>query len=354
VTRVVPTILPGLNRAIVCGGEGQPPGYPLGTTGIIHGPAAGGKTALVLALAISFQRAGGYAGFVDAENTLHVPWAYNEPGGDPHRFLYLGRYPWEERDKEARKKEILPLYFEDAILEVDRWISGHVAGVKAGKKPGPFLIAVDSLRKLTPKAFTKKLMKAKGDVRSTALGREQAAFNTGWCAELGPKICDHDIAVIFIQHEGEGEIDKWGRATVKLRGGAGITYDASMRFRMEFATATYDKAKDKDAQTPNVSVGKKHRGVVEKNKIGPQHFGIASTFEYFVSSGDGRCPVGWDRPRELLNEALRRGVVKGAEKWGYKTALTLGSRFGLGNKRYTLKQLYERPELLAKLEEVLR
>jgi len=351
-TRVVPVFFPGFNRAITCGADSQPGGYPLGTTGIVHGPASGGKTTFLLGLALSFQRAGGSVGFVDAERVLHWPWVWRL-GLDPKRFFYLGKYHWAERTQSDKTKTIPPLHYEDAIMEVDGWISAHVTAAKMGRKIGPFLIIVDSLKKLTPKGFATAMMKKGGNVRGTALGREQAAYNTGWVADLGPKICDHDISVVFVQHEGEGPVDHTGHMQMKLRGGQGIQFDASVILRLGFGAPVYDTARDADAKTPNVSVGKKHRGWIEKNKIGPHRFGSASSFEFFVATSDGICPIGWDRPRELLCEALRRGVADGV-KWDMKFNPTLGAKFVLGNRKLTLKSLYQHPEIVDELEEVLR
>ena len=351
ITRVVPTIFPGFNRAITCGADDrQLGGYPLGTTGVVHGPAASGKTAFLLGLGMAFQRAGGMMAFVDAERVLHIPWVWRL-GIDPERMLYFGRYHWADRTAKKKLEDMPPLYYEDVIVEVGGWIEQHIKAVQAGQHVGPLLIVVDSLKKLTPRGFTKSLDKKKGDVRGTALGREQAAFNTGWCAELGPKICDHDIAVVFVQHEGEGEVDNRGKVQMKLKGGQGIQYDASVILRMSFGSATYD-LKAQDGQT-NTSVGKKHRVTVEKNKIGPHRRGAASTFEYFISSGDGICPIGWDRPRELMNEGIRRGILGKAAKWDWSYSPTLGAPFMLGGRRHTLKQLYQDPELVDQLEGLL-
>jgi len=345
-TSIVPTILPGLNRAIVCGMPGQPGGWPLGTTSILTGPEGGGKTALAVALAISFQRAGGVCCYLDAEGTLHHPFT-RSLGLSPEGWVYFGK---------RRKVEAPPLYYEDAILEVDSWISRYVTSARAGEKMGPLVIVVDSLAKLVPRGFAKKLASGGGDVRKGTLGMVQAGYNAGWCADLGPKIADHDIAVVFIQHEAEGEKDAFGRATSRLKGGRGIRYDASAIVEVSFAGRIFDESKAGDGEgfDSRTVVGKKHRMRFRKTKIGPLAFGNDSSAEFFISTGKGLAPIGWDRPREILNEALRRGLVevRGGWKWGFSP--TLGTSIKLGKRKpFKLKALYEKAELLAELEGML-
>lgn len=355
--RMVPHRMPGLNRVVSTGTGSPVGGWPLGTTSVIHGPQSGGKTSFLAATAASFQHARGVVLYVDAEFVLDLPWLWTL-GVDPKRFALMGRHHEEIRSKADAKMP--DMYFEDVIREVDRTIDSYRNARLAGEDIGPLLVVVDSLAKLIPRSISKKIDSSKGDLKKATLGMVQAGYNTTWCADLGPKIADHNIAVVFVQHEAEGETEKWsGKQATRIKGGRGILFDASIIAEIRFSGRMYDaadsRAKGEEVPRSEPVTSKRHRVSIEKTKVGAQAYGPASSCDFFVSTGMGVAPLGFDRPRELVNEAARRGLL-GLE-WSAKQqpALTLGTRVhGLGGgKSCTLGQMYERPELVAALEEVL-
>lgn len=357
--RMIPTIMPGLNRAAVGSSSKlvNSAGWPMGTTGIVSGAERSGKSVLLAALAISFGDAGGTTAYYDIEKTTQLEWFFTL-GVDPSKFLYSGRFPMDERKKQGDDEEaIRELYYEQVIVEVDQLLAGYQEEWTKGRKPGPLLIVIDSLTKLIPRSVAVALRAAKGDMRKGTLGMTQAGFNTVWCADLGLRIADWDVAVIYVCHEVEKqqETRHFGDKSpkTKVKGGAGIRFEANLMMKTSFAGRVFDLAQPK--KDPGSSeyvrddrpvVGKKHRTWFEKSKIGPQNF---DSFEWFVSTGTGKARLGFDRPREIVNEAMRRGILSiedgggiSAKRSWEKGELTLGKRFEMEDGRsFTLRSLYD-------------
>lgn len=333
--RVLPTRFPGLNRASVSGSPDLVGGVLMGSTAILHGPESGGKTALATGIMSSVQAAGGVAMLFEAPGeAFDMRWA-TRLGLRRDRFVMLGRV-----DEDVEKTPP-PIYYEQAILEIDSQIDRYVSA----RSRFPFVIVIDSLTKLVPEASETRLAK-KGDARAASMGRDQAQYNSTWVKSLGPKVADHNILVLFIVHDHQEDADGHRR----IKGGKGILYDATLVLDCAFAGRVFDRAADKDAHKP--AAGKKHRVRVEKTKLGPQVIGNKTTCEFFISTGEGTAPLGFDRGRELVNEAMRRGLV-GVE-WKYDKELTLGSEFFLEGARCTLADVYDTPAVVAELERLLR
>lgn len=314
--RSVRTIFSGFNRQSTVGGA------PLSNVALLHGPSQGGKTAFSCGLIRSFQEAGAPTMFVDAELAAETKKWFRRMGVDGKKCLYVGR-----TDADAEKS---PLTYEEIVEEVDGTIERYRAGKRAGSIPPktPFLIVVDSLSKMVPKSMLKDLDSAKGgDVVRSGVGRLQAAMNTAWFLALGPKVGDDDILFVAIVHEMEEQGgDKWG-PDFKVRGGKGIVYDSMLQIRVTFAGQVKDLAADDAAVT-----GKRHKISLLKNKHGPSFEKNACYF--YTSNGKGAVPVGFDRGREVVHEALIRGVIKGPSLDGLK--LTLGTRLEVNGEKHTL------------------
>ena len=334
----VPTIFRSFNRATTVGGA------PLSCVWLIHGPSMGGKTAFVCALIRSFQLIGGLTAFVDAELAADTGKWFRQLEVDGTQCHYIGRTG-------SKGKKAKPLTYEEIVGEV----SGLIDWYQAGKAEGiisagtPFLIAVDSLSKMVPKQTLKKLEEKGGDAIGSGVGRLQAALNAAWLISLGPRVGDDDIIFAVIAHEYDdaggqqgGRRGKGGWApTYKVRGGNAPVFDSMMQLRVTFAGQVKDLAADGSPM-----VGKRHRVRVLKNKHGPS-FEEAT---FYTSNGAGVCPIGFDRPREVLHEAISRGVIEGAKD----VKLTLGTPVVLHRKKFQVKQFYtgneKAEEALAKLE----
>lgn len=330
--RAVPTDLTSLNRAATVGG------VPISCTWLIHGPSGGGKTALLIAMMKAFVKAGGLAAFIDAEMSADTRRWIRQLGLDTQSVLYVGRTGEEDTE---------PLTYEVVVDEVD----GIMGRYKLGKREGwiapgtPLIVGVDSISRMVPAGLMKRMAKDGAKALRSGYGREQANMNKVWLAELGTKVGDDDILFAVIAHELEKESKNAWSADYKVRGGAALIYDAMMQVRVEFAGQVRDLAKEKDGpSTP--AVGKRHSALLLKNKHGPAF----SRATFYTSNGQGLAPVGFDRVREVLHEAIQRGIVEGPEP----KEMTAGSRFKWKGRTMTLKQFYKKPELAEVIDLIAR
>lgn len=331
--RSVPTILRSFNRATTVGGA------PLSCVWLIHGPSMGGKTAFVCALIRSFQRIGGLTAFIDAELAADTGKWFRQLGVDGTQCHYIGRTG-------SKGKKSKPLTYEEIVEEVSGLIDWYQAGKAEGTIPAgtPFLITVDSLSKMVPKKTLEKLSKEGGSAVGSGVGRLQAALNAAWLISLGPRVGDDDIIFAAIAHEYEEAGGKKGGGwapAYKVRGGNAPIFDSMMQLRVTFAGQVKDLSADGSPM-----VGKRHRVRVLKNKHGPA-FAEAT---FYTSNGAGVCSMGFDRPREILHEAITRGVIEGAKD----IKLTLGTPVVIGGQKFQVKQFYtgneKAEEALATLE----
>lgn len=329
--RSVRTILAGVNRATGVGG------IPLSNVALFHGPTGGGKTALVCAIIRSFQNAGGLVVFVDAEQSGETKRWFPALGVDTTKCLYIGRT--------GEGEKIPPLTYEETVREVDGVIERYQKMKRSGQiaTNTPLFLGVDSLSKLVPDSLFKDLKAKGGKALRSGVGRLQAAMNTTWFLELGPKVGDDDILFAAIAHEMEAEGNgKWA-PDFKVRGGRAIAFDSMLQFRVTFAGQIRDKSEE---GAP--AIGKRHRVKIIKNK-----HGVPFTEAYFyTSAGSGACPIGFDRVREIVHEGILRGVVEGPEAEKGSPKLTLGSEIAFGKKKRKLGAFYKDLEAAEMLDEI--
>jgi len=327
--RSVPTIFTSFNRA------SQVAGAPLSCLWLVHGPPGGGKTAFLCGLIRSFQKVNGLASFIDAELAADTKNWFRSLGVDPSRCLYLGRTGSEEEKK--------ALTYEDIVKESDQLIDRYQVGKRDGSIPmgTPYINIVDSISKMVPEELFKKLDKEGGSALRSGAGRLQALLNTAWMMELGPKVGDDDILFAIISHEMESQdASKW-TPDFKVRGGQALIYDAMVQIRVSFAGQVKDYSADGSPM-----VGKRHRVRILKNKHGPA-YGEAI---FYTSNGNGMAPMGFDRPREVVHEGLRRGHLQGPKADG-NLKLTAGTSITWGDEKFQLKKLYT-PEGLELVEKI--
>lgn len=328
--RAVPTELSSFNRATTVGGA------PLSCIWLIHGPSMSGKSVLALALIRAFQRAKGLAAYVDAELAADTKRWFPALGVDTKQCLYVGRTDEDEDPP--------PLTYEEVVKEVDGILSRYAAGKREQKIPKrtPLIVVVDSISKMVPASLLANLQKDGGKALRGGVGRLQALMNTAWLAEVGTKVGDDDILFAVIAHEMEKESTGWS-PDWKVRGGGALIYDSMMQVRVTYAGQVKDLAAD-GAPT----VGKRHRIRVLKNKHGPA-FQEAT---FYTSTGEGTCPMGLDRTREVVHEGLLRGTIEGPDV-ASKATLTLGSKIVWKGKRMTLKQLFAEGEVVEAIAQEL-
>lgn len=316
--KVVPTIFRGFNRATRVGGA------PLSCVWLVHGPSMGGKTAFTCGLIRSFQAVGAIVAFFDAELAASTRGWFRALGIDTRRCMYYGR---SDQDSKTRPE---PLTYEDIVEEVDRLIGNFQDMKKEGaiRVGTPLLIIVDSLSKMVPKSMLKAIEKEEGgDQMRKGIGRLQAAMNTAWMLGLGPRVGDDDIVFAAIAHEYEVANNGGLYAEMKVRGGNALVYDSMMQVRITFGGLVRDLAAE-----GSPAVGKRHRVKILKNKHGPA-FGESV---FYTASGDGMSPIGFDRPRELVHDAMIRGLIARPKD----ITLTAGSTFEFQGNKYRVKDLY--------------
>lgn len=291
--KAVPTIFTSFNRASMLGGA------PLSCVWLVHGPSAGGKTGLTVGLIKSVQNAGGLPVFIDAEHSADTERWFRMLGVDLKRCLYIGR-------TSAGEKKI-PLTYEEIVDEVDGVMERYQEGKQKGTiAPGtPLLIVVDSISKMVPERLLTQLSKEGGDALKAGTGRLQAMMNTSWLLSLGPRVGDDDIIFACIAHEMDSQDSSPWTPDFKVRGGQAIVYDSMMQVRVTYAGRVMDHAAPKGGKP--VQVGKRHRVLVLKNKVGPAY----EEAIFYTSNGKGLCPMGFDNSREVVREAILRGVAGG-------------------------------------------
>lgn len=326
--RSVPTVLVQFDHAIRTGG------WPVEVVTIAHGASNQGKTSLMLLLGKSFLDAGHFFLHVDAERTTPIDWAR----------LMIG----PKADDDVQFKAIRPDTYEDAVDEVRRFCNavkrlrdaGHVTPDTTA------LVAVDSLRKLTPKNFFAQATKI--DEADPMRGRGpmiKAKWNTAWMDEVTHLVDSTGTGFFAIAREYEDQDANagWGDG-VKVGGGMGIVFDSSLIVRVSRASWVTEKPGD-ERQAPAV-FGERHRVTIKKTKVGGKDGKVTTC--YFHTSNGTLTPPGHDRARDVLDLARRFGIIDGASwlSWGKV-------RIGQGEHRSVVK-LTEDAGMLADLEATVR
>lgn len=335
--RAVPTIFPILNAVSAVGG-----GWPTDRFTLLHGPSNEGKTELMLGLGRSFLERGHFFAHIDAELTTPFSWTRqllgdvaDSPG---YRALRFGTF---EHIRAAVRR------FCDAI--------GEAREAEEIDPDTTALIALDSIRKLVPENIWAELTKeAEGKTKRGAGGRVQkrgvdgyggraaqykAALNAAWLDELIVLLAQTGCGMLTITRESVDEEDDFGRE-VRLGGGKALFFDSSLVVRATKAADIVD-GEGKDAPL----VGERRCISVYKTKVAGREVRWP---EAFYHSSNGRLegvPAGFDRPRDLLELALQRGVCEAKGSW----IAFDGTNIGQGANR-TVKRLHAEPALLARLE----
>jgi len=286
----IPTIFNSFNRAIKIGGA------PVGCIWEIHGPGAGGKTSFGIGILISALKKGHYVAFSDVERAGNKKWA-KYLGLDLEKCIYIN-----------------PKNFEDGSNGVNKMIMNfHEAQLK-GKIPEDKLLFIlkDSATSMVPKQEQEGLVGAKN------YGL-QANLMSQWMKIATPLIGKTKVCLMIINQERVNVGRKPWEPEFKSTCGEALSYYASVRIRIKLAGEIKE-----NIDGEKISVGKRHRFLVEKNKVGyPDEEGY-----FYTSNGKGECKIGFDRTRELLTEAINRELIwkgkvkiKGQEKERYISSL---------------------------------
>ncbi len=275
---IVPTVLPGFNRAIRTGGA------PANCIAAIHGPSKGGKTAFCLALVRSFQLQAHFTVYIDAEHTLDKRFV-NECGVDASQMEYVA-----------------PLTYEGTTEKVEKYIANFRDGRDKGKiHPNRCLLfVVDSINKLVPENELKALSEVGKGYPLRAL------MNTVWLDRLTPIVGSLPILFVVLAHE-KVKLDAMPfEQKYRVKGGETIIYDSTVVIRVQVVGT-----KKRTVDGKKVIVAQVCEGKIEKNKVG-----IASDrFRFVMGQGRAGYPIGFDYAEQILEEARLRGdnspIVRG-------------------------------------------
>jgi len=283
-TTIVPTIFPGLNRAL------HVAGIPASCMAVLHGPSKGGKTALLLGLIRSFQLGGHMSAYIDAEFSLEKLFS-SQLGVDNSQLIYR-----------------TPESFEETTGIVEDLIVNFRKGREA-KKIDPnrcLIIGVDSINKLVPKDELEKLR---------VTGKQfpiRALLTTIWFDRLTPVVGNLPVLFAAIAHEKvKMDAGMFGKK-YRVKGGETLIYDSTVAFRV-----TMTKVLKSTRGGVQVPIGQVHQVKVEKSKVGISH----EVFNFVMSNGKGTSPIGFDHVREVMEEIKLRGgdqplsVVKAGPSW---------------------------------------
>jgi RecA/RadA recombinase len=276
-------------------------GWPIRRCGVVHGPSNEGKTLFMIGLCGSFVEAGHIADLVDAERTTTTTWC---------REL-LGDTALNERFTARR-----PDTFEQCV-DGTRDLHRLVKQMRLdGELPQgtSVLTVIDSLRKLVPEDIFKKIAKhgaggEKGSVDGMG-GRAaqiRAAMNAAWLDELIPLVDECGTSWSAIARETEDpNADVWDKKfgnDFKIGGGKAVVYDSALGNRVE-----RDKWITVEQNGKNVVVGERHSITIWKTKVGGRE--DRASVAYFHSSNGVLSPAGFDRPRDVVELALKFGVLE--------------------------------------------
>lgn len=329
--RAVPTIFPDVDRKLRVGG------WPIERLATIHGPSSEGKTSFLHGLGLSFLQRGHFYVHVDAERTTPITWMESLFGQFADSPLFLAYRPPS---------------FEETSDAVRAFLTTLAAARAKGKVPKDTtaLIGIDSLRKLVPKDFLKKVAKegvAKSSQKSGVDGMKgmgaaiKAKLNAAWIDELTPLLDDTMSSMIFVGREMENtEGGEWD-PDWKLGGGKAVYFDSSITARIE-RKWVYGPG-EKDERKP--VYGERHGVAIRKTKVAGKEEKVVHAF--FHTSNGVLVPPGFDRARDVVCVARDLDVLKG-DGW-----LSWNRRRWNGEHAAT-KFLTANPLVLAELEECCR
>lgn len=311
--RFTPARMTSYARASVYGG------YPTGAIYEVHGPNAGGKTALGIEILASAQKAGHLTSFHDHERAANDKRWISSLGLDLKNCIY--------RNSHLDGKSIWT--FEDSAEEVNDMIHNFYEAKRKGNIPEDKLLYIlwDSVAAAVPKAKVAKNAKV-GDANYGLTARLMSDWMQTLTALIGT-----DVAIIFLNQERVNVGAKPWESKWKSFGGEALQFFAMVRIRVAQAGEIKEKVNGEE-----IIVGRKHRLKIEKNK-----FGYPSQEGYFyTSNGLGEAELGFDEVRTTLEEALFQGIIYKANASWYESDYFEGK---INGERKVRDFLRENPEL---------
>jgi recombination protein RecA len=279
----------GLDHALGIGG------LPRGRIVEIYGPESSGKTTLTLQAIAEMQRLGGTAAFVDAEHALDIHYAA-KLGIDVKELLVA------QPDTGEQALEIVEALARSGTVD---------------------LIVVDSVAALTPKA------EIEGQMGDSHVGL-QARLMSQALRKITAVTYRENVCVIFI-NQLRMKIGVMFGNPETTTGGNALKFYSSVR--LDIRRATTLKRGDE-------VYGNKARVKVVKNKLAPPF----RQAEFDIVYGKGI-----DRPAELIDLAIEKGVFEKSGAW----LSWEGDRLGQGRDNARAALIAD-PARMARLEAAVR
>jgi recombination protein RecA len=286
---VIPSGSIGLNAALGVGG------YPRGRVVEIYGPESSGKTTLALNAIAEAQKAGGTAGFIDAEHALDV--GYAAKLGVKIDDLLIS-----QPDTGEQGLEVTETLVRSGALDI---------------------IVIDSVAALVPKA------EIEGDMGDSLPGL-QARLMSQALRKLTSTISKSQTTVIFINQMRMKIGVMFGNPETTTGGNA-------LKF---YSTIRLDIRRIENIKSAQESVGNRVRVRVVKNKVAPPF----KQAEFDVYFNEGISKTG-----ELVDLGVANGIIEKAGSWySYN-----GNRIGQGRENVK-EYLKANPEIAKELETKIR
>ena len=284
--QVIPTGSVALDVALGIGG------LPRGRVVEIYGPESSGKTTVALHAVASAQRAGGIAGFIDAEHALDPEYA-KKLGVDTDNLLV------SQPDTGEQALEIADMLIRSGALDI---------------------IVIDSVAALVPKA------EIEGEMGDSHVGL-QARLMSQALRKITGALSASGTTAIFINQLRE-KIGVFFGSPETTTGGKALKFYSSVRLDVRRIETL------KEAGEP---VGNRTRIKVVKNKMAPPF----KQAEFDILYGQGISREGG-----LIDLGVEHGIVKKSGAWfTYET-----DQLGQGKEK-ARQFLKDNPELAAEIEE---
>ena len=284
--QVIPTGSVALDVALGIGG------LPRGRVVEIYGPESSGKTTVALHAVAGAQKAGGIAGFIDAEHALDPEYA-KKLGVDTDNLLV------SQPDTGEQALEIADMLIRSGALDI---------------------IVIDSVAALVPKA------EIEGDMGDSHVGL-QARLMSQALRKITGALSASGTTAIFINQLRE-KIGVFFGSPETTTGGKALKFYSSVRLDVRRIETL------KEAGEP---VGNRTRIKVVKNKMAPPF----KQAEFDILYGQGISREGG-----LIDLGVEHGIVKKSGAWfTYET-----DQLGQGKEK-ARQFLKDNPELAAEIEE---
>ncbi|MHB1064574.1 MAG: recombinase RecA [Georgenia sp.] len=283
--RVIPTGSVALDVALGIGG------LPRGRVVEIYGPESSGKTTLALHAVANAQRAGGIAGFIDAEHALDPEYA-QKLGVDTDNLLV------SQPDTGEQALEIADMLIRSGALDI---------------------LVIDSVAALTPKA------EIEGEMGDSHVGL-QARLMSQALRKITGALSASGTTAIFINQLRE-KIGVFFGSPETTTGGKALKFYASVRLDIRRIETLKDGGE---------AYGNRTRVKVVKNKMAPPF----KQAEFDILYGEGIS-----REASLLDLGVDNGVVRKSGAWyTYE-----GDQLGQGKEK-SRQFLKDNPELADEIE----